>query len=635
MIITLDFETLPITPYPDYPPKPVGLAIKENNGKSFYLAWGHPTNNNCTETDARDTLESIYEDAYKGSSLLFHNAKFDLAVAKKWFGLSPPNFTKIHDTLLMAFLVNPHNSKIGLKSLAEEYLNWPPEELDQVVNWVCTNLRTAEGKKFSPSPTGKNYAGAYIGYAPGDLVGEYACGDVDRTFGLYVGFEKYIKDTGMETAYDRERQVLLIAMQNEISGIRIDMNKAEQVYSRSMSAVQVVDKFVRDTVGDPELNVGSNKQLASALERVGILDTTKLRLTDKGNASMDKDSLSEALPKVWSELIKYRRNLLTTANTFIKNWLEQGYRTSGIIHTSWNQVAQERHGQGVGTRTGRFSSEPSFLNIPKRIGADSAPEGLSDLVRHDLPPVPYVRELIIPWEPGWYLLNRDYSQQEVRILAHFGNGDLFKQYQADPWTDVYDYVQTVIQGQYGLDLERKVIKATVLGVMYGRGPRALSEALHIPYDDAKNLKALVLRVIPELANMYSETERRSTQGLPIRTWGGRLYYCEDSPNDTPYRKVYAYRMVNNIIQPSAADCTKQAWINLGFDKPGFRMYLTVHDEFLCSVHPDQLHSGMAKLKHAMESVEFDIPILSEGNAGNTDWAHLKPYDKKGNYVFEQ
>ncbi len=634
MIITLDFETHPIQPYPDFPPKPVGLAVKENNGKSFYMAWGHPSNNNCTENDARDTLESIYSDAYKGSSLLFHNAKFDLSVARRWFGLTPPSFTRIHDTLLLAFLVNPHNSKIGLKPLAETYLNWPPEERDEVVNWLCTNLRLGDGKKLSPLPTSKNYAGAYIGSAPGDLVGTYACGDVDRTFSLFLGFEKYVKDTGMWKAYDRERQVLLIAMENELSGMRIDMVKAEQAYERSIAAVSIVDDYIRDVTGNPTLNVGSNKQLAPALESVGILDTSALRKTDKGNLSMDKDSLSGALPDKWVSLVNYRRNLLTTANTFIKNWLEQGYRTGGIIHTSWNQVAQERKGHGVGTRTGRFSSEPSFLNIPKRIGATTAPEGLSEMVGYQLPPVPYVRELVIPWEPGWFLINRDYSQQEVRILAHFGMGDLFRQYQADPRTDVYDYVQMVIKGQYGFDLDRGILKTVVLGVMYGRGPRAMSEALKIPYEEAKQFKALVLQVIPELAGMYSETEMRAKQGLPIRTWGGRLYYCEDSPEDTPHRKIFAYRMVNNIIQPSAADCTKEAWINLGIDPPGFKMYLTVHDEFLCSVHPDQLHSGMERLRHAMESVPFDIPILSDGKAGNTDWAHLKTYDKKGQYVYE-
>ncbi len=631
-IITLDFETLPITT-PNNPPKPVGVALKEGNGESIYLAWGHPSENNCTRNDAIDTLKAVWEDVLRGYELLMHNAKFDLAVAKEWFGLPVPPVDKIHDTMIEAFLCSPYESTLGLKPLADRWLKWPAEERDAVVDWLGSNL-LLEGKKLSKSKKSERYAGKYIGYAPGNLVGRYAIGDVERTYALHTQFIQYLTKTGMECAYMRERKLLPILMANEQSGMRIDVEKAVDTIERADDACEKVDAWIGKTLGVPGLSVTSTDELASALKTKGLVDTDKLLKTAKGKDSYAKGSIEAALPPIWSQLITYRRQLATTCGTFIVPWLEQAIPNNGIIYTSWNQVAQEKSGTGAGTRTGRFSCNPSFSNIPK-IGGDDIPLELSQFVGFELPPVPYVRGLIIPWDKDWVLIDRDYSQQELRIGAHMGEGPVLQAYRKYPWTDLHEYVQDMLKSQYGINLVRKKVKGVNFAISYGGGIKRVSEVLGCDKAVAKTIRSAILGIHAGLAGLYSECERRAQQDLPIRTWGGRLYYCQPSEYDTAYRKSNSYKLVNYLIQGSAGDNLKEAWINLGFDADWFKTYITVHDQFLATCPKSMIHEGHERLRRAMQDVDFDVPMLSEGKWSSKDWAHMEEYDVKGTCIYKE
>ncbi len=114
-MFTLDFETHGIQPWPDYPPKPVGLSVMFPDGSTQYLAWGHPSGNNTTEQSARELLQSCWHE-----ELLFHNSSFDIEVAMKWFGLPYPR--KVDDTLFLLFLYDPHASSLSLKPSAKRIL---------------------------------------------------------------------------------------------------------------------------------------------------------------------------------------------------------------------------------------------------------------------------------------------------------------------------------------------------------------------------------------------------------------------------------------------------------------------------------------------------------------------------------
>jgi DNA polymerase I-like protein with 3'-5' exonuclease and polymerase domains len=177
MIITLDYETHKIVNGSPTPPKPVGIAIKIGKKKGKYYAWGHPTENNCKEAEAKAIVRALNLKKYQWA---FHNAKFDVSVMKYHWGMEPK--AQVDDTMIMAFLANPHAKSLALKTQAARELDWPATEQDKLRDWIIENVKGATEKNF----------GAYIAKAPGDLTGLYAVGDVDRTFELYNHYKGMI-----------------------------------------------------------------------------------------------------------------------------------------------------------------------------------------------------------------------------------------------------------------------------------------------------------------------------------------------------------------------------------------------------------------------------------------------------------
>jgi len=171
--VTIDFETQAIARRPDYPPRPVGVAIKYPGHPGRYLAFGHPSGNNATEEEARQELARAWE--YPGG-LLFHNAKFDVDVAEAHLGVPRLPWTSYHDTMFLLFLENPHAPSFGLKPSVERLLGLAPEEATDLQEWIVRAGHAVKGAKGW---------GAHISKAPGDLVGTYAVGDVERTEGLF------------------------------------------------------------------------------------------------------------------------------------------------------------------------------------------------------------------------------------------------------------------------------------------------------------------------------------------------------------------------------------------------------------------------------------------------------------------
>lgn len=182
MYIALDFESEAIDNRPNFPPNPVGLAYAYpvNWGfESKYFAWGHPTENNSSEAEATYYLKETLQDTR--NEFIFHNAPFDCSIIQEKLKLEVP-WDRVHDTMLLAFLSNPHG-ELSLKPLCEKFLGMPPEERDAVRDWLVSHgICRANDKGW----------GAHISKAPGNLVGRYAIGDVERTFKLF----EYLRDGG-------------------------------------------------------------------------------------------------------------------------------------------------------------------------------------------------------------------------------------------------------------------------------------------------------------------------------------------------------------------------------------------------------------------------------------------------------
>lgn len=653
--VTIDFETFGIDRRPHYPPLPVGVSIKWPGKKSKYWSWGHRSGNNCTRAQAKRELEKAWTHP---DGILCHNAKFDLDVAEFHFGLRLPEPERVHETMFLLFLENPHSRDFGLKPSAEHYLGLPPDESDAVVEWLVKN-QPVPGIKIGRGKDSKHPAGRYIALAPGKLVGDYAIGDTDRTEGLFSYLWPSIRDRGMLPAYLRERQLLPILLASERNGIRVAHERLRSDVRIYEGWVEKLDVWIRNKLDNPvtaskkdqnklePINLDSSPQLAAALIEKGFADPSLMGVTPSGAVAMNKDAVKAGvIDKQLAAILQYRTQLKTCLGTFMTVWLEMADVSGGYIYTTWNQVKAV-----LGARTGRLSSSPNFQNMPKEFAALFAHEADREedpkrrkalkLVKSPwgskLPLLPLCRSYIIAYADGEVLVGRDYSQQEPRILGHFEDGELMAQYRANPWIDYHDNAKDHLERVMGRPYQRKPVKNINLGIIYGQGVSSLAEKNNSTVAETKEIRDTIYALYPGLKAMYRDMERRAKAKEPIVTWGGREVYCEKPIVFGGRMITFDYKMVNYLVQGSAADCTKEALIRLDAaikrkHNRGWRMLLQVHDEIVLSVPFADLEEAQETMRECMESVEFDVLILSEGAWSNDNWAAMKDWDKKGKRV---
>lgn len=594
----LDFETEAIESRPRYPPHPVGFALTLPGKAPRYYAWGHPEGNNCDKQYAETVLRELWRSEY---DIGMFNAKFDLDVAQTHFNLPKLDWRRVHDPMILLFLDNPYAASYRLKESAKLWLGMEPEESDAVRDWLVDQGYVGRSTKDF---------GGYICKAPGWLVGAYAIGDVDRTAKLHALLHPRVMEAGMGRAYAREMELLPILLENERHGIRVDFHRLAQNIGSGRRALELCDGWLRKTLNKPDLNVNSDVQVANALDEYGAV--MEWSYTPTGQKSMAKDrlKLEHFAKQEIFHVLNYRNRMTTALGTFMEPWREMA-QEHHRIYTNWNQV--RTFGQGkefAGARTGRLSSNPNFQNIPKRFKAP-IPEGL------DVPALPYLRSYLLPDEHEVWV-HRDYNQQELRILAHFEDELLAKTFSEAPRTDMHNFIHDRIKDISGIDLTRDQTKTLNFGLLYGMGLDKLANDLGCAYHEAASIKGAQRRAIPGLESLERDVKWYGRQGKPITTWGGRKYFVEPSPDG----RDYSYKLLNYLIQGSAADCTKQAVINYHSIKKYGTLLNTVHDEINISV-PERVAAFESNLlREAMESVKFDVPMLSDGKIVN-NWGEAK------------
>lgn len=616
-MFTFDFETEAIQRRPHYPPRPVGLAFKKDGGRARYIGWGHPTKNNGTFEEARAVLAAAYA---SGDGLLCHNAKFDLEVAEVHMGLALPSWERIHDSMFLVFLEDPYARSFALKPSAERILGLPPAERDVVLEWLVEHNVVARNAKDW---------GAHICDAPGDLVGRYAVGDVDRTWKLYKALSR---NDYMVEPYDRERQLLPILLRNEQRGMRVDLPLLQQDIESYLAQMSKADDWLRKRLKAPSCNLDAANEFADALERAGVV--TEFKLTDNGNRSVAKDKLTLDLfkDKEVAYVYGYRQKLSTCLSTFMQPWEAMASATGGRIHTSWSQLKQtSSRGDDSGAKTGRLASSPNFQNIPKAFATGEDALGWEYPKRLKLRELPRIRGYVLP-EAGEVFCHRDYAQQEIRILAHFEDGDLMRVFNMkkpplevckDGRVDIHAYVGHEIQEQLGLKLSRYAVKTTNFGMLYGMGLAKLAYRLGTDEAHAAQIRSAQRKVLGGVATLEAELKYLGRSNQFITTSGGRRYYRE--PND---ERDMSYKLLNYLIQGSAADCTKQALINMA-NHPKFdgALLVTVHDEINFSCPLRSVARNMKALREAMLDVKFDVPMISDPKTGPR-WGELTTYKEK-------
>lgn len=608
-VTTIDFETEGIEGRPKYPPVPVGFSIMEAGKKVKYYAWGHPCENNCSKEDAVRILKSVWT---SNTQMLFHNAKFDVDVAETHMDCPPVSWDRVHDTLYLLFLSDPHAMSLSLKPAAERILSMPPEERDAVKDWLV--------EKGIVRINQKDW-GAYIANAPGKLVGTYADGDVIRTKALFDKLYPEIVERGMLEAYDRERRLMPILLRNEREGVKIDVKALQEDIPMFEKSMLEADAWIRNRLRVKDLNVDSDEEMADALENAGVV--TEWVMTPTGRRSTAKKNMTLDMfndPKVAS-VVGYRNKLATCLSTFARPWYITASESKGIIYTSWNQVRQQGSVGGyTGARTGRMSSSPNFQNIPKAF------EEKGDGYVHPgflkaLPRLPLMRRYFLPDDKNSWFCRRDFAQQELRILAHFEDGDLCTRYRAEPELDIHNIVRDGILEMANLELSRSAVKILNFGEIYGMGLGKLADGMKVSVEVAQKIKRAKREALPGIAMLERTLKDRGKEKKAMRTWGGREYYAEEPKWNGDRWQTFEYKLLNYLIQGSAADCTKEAIIRYEDAKKHGRLLLTVHDEIDISCPKKALKEEMLILRDVMMSMEFDVPMLSDGEYGQ-NWASL-------------
>jgi len=619
VIYTVDFETEPIDDGSPHAPEPVGVAIKPWGGPAKYWAWGHPTGNNCTREQGVARLKDVW---HKATKLLFHNSIFDVSVAVQHCGMFLPAWQDIEDTLFLLYLNNPHSLSLSLKPAAQELLGEPPTERDAVNEWLLAHGHIKSLKQKD--------AGAYICMAPGDVVGPYACGDVNRTEGLHRLLHPHIIELGMGEAYDRERRLMPILLRNQTEGMRVDIGALEQDVTVYQNALERADEWLRNRLGAPYMNLDSDEEVAAALDVNDIITQwtytkkTGKKSTSKKNLTIDKFNDQEV-----AQALGYRNRLQTVLSMSMVPWLEQASRYGGQIYTKWNQTRQSNEGHGAnsfkGTRTGRLSCS-RFQNITKSF-ADRG-DGYEHPRFLKVPELPLVRRYIVA-DKGENFGHRDYNQQEFRILSHFEDGRMCAQYRQTPRMDFHTTAQQMIERMLGKKFERRVVKTIDFGMLYGEGAGSLAGKLNVPVEDVRAFFRALRAAIPDLKTLEYDIRVRCANNEPIRTWGGRLYYCEPPKYVEKFKRVmsFEYKMLNYLIQGSAADCTKEAVIRYDeHPKRRGRFLVTVHDEINFSAAPKLMAHEQGVLNECMSSVDFSVPMISDGKHGRS-WGELEKFEE--------
>jgi DNA polymerase-1 len=614
-VIVIDFETLPITPTESWP-EPVGVAIQHGDGKKEYVVGSHET--------MRKAIVSAMRRDPDGEIVMHNGVGFDLGVARRWLNLEIP-INRVHDTMVLAFLDHPYG-RHALKPLAEEILGMSPDEQQELRDWI---------RKRFPEATATNW-GALIAYAPYRMVAPYAIGDVERTAKLFVELSRRVKADGMWDAYRREIRAVPLLLHNEMVGIRVNAPKLRADLKSYQRVLKRLDKEIAAALNIHVEGIDSGATLATAL---GIMFPSHvLPKTETGKPSTNIDALLGLPPSGIRTQLIYRSALLQDVRTFMIPWVAQLGERGERIYTHWNLVKGAGR-EGGGAKTGRLSSEPNFQNITSTEKRERLVEFLKAALgtaaeraqkKATMWSLPVMRDYIIAENAEHELIGRDYSQQELRLLAHYEGGDIRDIYEKFPDADLHNYVGEMIKAVTGRELPRKIVKLLNFCTIYGGGAPAVAQQGGMTLDEARAAREAYFSAMPSVkATMdKAQSDGKHTEG--VRTIGGRLYPLEQGFDDAGRPREYAYRLLNYQIQGSAADILKEAlgllWARRKEWWSVAVFYLSAHDEVLFScekAHSERVLKLLDEIMlYAVRRLGVTVPFKTDGYRGET-WAKVQ------------
>ncbi len=567
----------------------VGLSLAITPDEGYYIPVGHRLGKNLPWELVREHLAPLL--TRQGLGKVGHNIKFDAVVLAR-HGVFPQPLT--FDTLIAEWLIDPDGRHRSLKDLSWKRLGVTITEIEELIG------------------RGRHQVG--MDQVPVERVAPYAVGDVVTVLRLKPLQERDLQERRVAALFaEVEMPLVPLLARMEMWGVAVDAPYLQALGRELEARLHALEARMYEAVGE-RFNLNSPQQLARVLyEKLGLRPPERTRRTASGRYSTAADVL-EAMrdqhPVVaW---ILEHRELAKLKSTYVDALLEQIHPETGRIHTTYNQA---------GAATGRIVSQnPNLQNIPVRTE-------LGRRVR---------RAFVAP--PGRVLLSADYSQIELRILAHLsGDPNLIEAFHRGE--DIHRTTASVLfevpPDQVDARM-RRMAKAVNFGLIYGMSAYGLSQRLDIPLAEARSFMERYFSRFPKVKAYLEELKRFAyEEGYVVTLLGRRRYFPElTNPAVNPTLRNRAEReAVNAPIQGSAADILKLAMLRvdayLREHAPQVGMILQVHDELVFEIPQEQVDELAPRLRALMEGVyPLRVPLVVDVQVG-PNWADLQPWSPQG------
>ncbi len=552
----------------------IGISFSWQDEEAYFLHW-----------PSLKSLKNINKvsELFSNSGILkiAHNAKFDVEVLLHT-GIEVKG--SIYDTMLSAYLLHPGERGLKLDSLVFKEFGHQMIPIEDLL-----------GKK------GKNQLTMLD--VDIDLLSQYACEDADFTWRLYKRLHKYIQSEKFEKLLeDIELPLIPVLVAMEKNGVKIDDKFLNDFNKKLTKDITKIEQNIYKQAGE-EFNIASPKQLKVILfEKLNIpTDGLKRTKTGVSTAAAELEKMRNLHPVI--DMITTFRELAKLRSTYVEALPKLILESTGRVHTSFNQTI---------TATGRLSSsDPNLQNIPIR----------TELGRE-------IRKAFVA-EPGNVLVAADYSQIELRVVAHLSGDERM----IETFANGGDIHKTTASFIFDVPLDevtkdmRRSAKEVNFGVLYGMGSYGLSQRTGLSRSEAREFIEKYFAQYPKMKK-YTESliEQAHKEGFVETLFGRRRYLPDINSSMAQVRNAAERAAVNLPVQGTSADIMKLAMISvhnqITKEYPATKLIMQVHDELVLEVPEKDVDTVSELVKNAMEGVvELKIPIDVEVKVGH-NWGEM-------------
>jgi DNA polymerase-1 len=562
--------------------KLVGISLAVGTNHGYYIPLGHKSGRQLSKEKVFEALsDPMTQPEIKKVG---HNLKYDYLVLKRaGLTVTPLSF----DTMIAEWLINPASHNLGLKNLAWVRLGYEMTQIEALI--------------------GKGRGQKTMDQVAIDDAAQYASADAVICLRLVSQLKEELdQHEAVKLFNTMEMPLVPILASMEEVGVKLDESFFEHFSGELEDRLRDIETKIHEAVGD-SFNLNSTQQLSDALfDNLGLEPPDRARKTSSGHYSTAADVLEAMLGQhpVIEWVLEYRE-LEKLRSTYVDSLPQQINPETGRVHTSFNQT---------GTVTGRIaSSDPNLQNIPTR----------TEIGRR-------VRNGFIAQE-GWQLLAVDYSQIELRIVAHMAEDEAM----LDAFRAGQDIHATTAAAVHGIELEevttemRRHAKAINFGLIYGMSAYGLTNATDLTLAEAENFIEAYFKKFPGVKSFLDDIREQAAQQGYVETLLGRRRYFPNLERGASYnvRQREEREAINAPIQGTAADIIKLAMLKLpeALHEAGLkaRMLLQVHDELIFEVPDNELSPTVELVRQVMEKAyALKIPLSTEAKAGKS-WGDME------------